>query len=422
MTTDNPGIGRSAYPALLPGAMVLLLIVPQVLFAGELAVNALWPECEDLGLFSFLQWFDPTFFAYNAVLLVVAVSAVPGITYFYVTHMKKEKLRRLRNDLNEKRWEENEKAIVQYVTAQFKMSNYMGSMLTLTLVVLLGASIILLLKPVPSQGAAYGCGVDYSIGINTLLLGTNLEYFAIDTTKYYHHVLVSLTAFQFGFLGAYVYLIGDVVRSYFTLDLSPRTFVASTIRVMTGSMLALVVSFVTAYTLPVLDVAQPAIAFFIGHFPETALVYLEQFVTSKLGIAMKKAQAIALSKLPGMSYLHEMRLMREGYDNVQNLANARPFDLVLLTGFSYRQVRQWVAQAWLCAHLGEQDYEDFCNCTGITSADELAQYLDPNTPSGQGNPEAYLSAATQERYAHKISVLCALVGAWRDRTDRALIV
>jgi hypothetical protein len=171
-----------------------------------------------------------------------------------------------------------------------------------------------------------------------------------------------------------------------------------------------------------LDAAQPAIAFFIGYFPETALVFLEKFLTSKLGIAMEKTQAIALSKLPGMSYLHEMRLIREGYDNVQNLANARPYDLVLLTGFSYRQVRQWIAQAWLCAHLGEQDYEDFCTRTGITSADELAEFIDRKTAGGQGNPEAYLSAATQERYPHKISVLCALVGAWKVRTDRALIV
>jgi hypothetical protein len=123
-----------------------------------------------------------------------------------------------------------------------------------------------------------------------------------------------------------------------------------------------------------------------------------------------------------MSYQHEMRLFREGYDNVENLANARPYDLVLLTGFSYRQVRQWIAQAWLCAHLGEQDYEDFCARTGITSADELAQFIERKAPGAQVNPEAYLSAATQERYPHKISVLCALVGAWRDRTDRALIV
>jgi len=401
--------------------MVLLLTVPQVLFAGELAANALWPGCTELGWFSFLQWFDPSFFAYNVLLLLIAVLAVPGITYFYVTCMKGEKLRRLRNDLNEERWTENARAIELHVTRQFKMRKYLGSMLTLTFVILLGASIILLLKPVPSQGSAYGCGVDYSIGVNTLILGTYLGLFVSDTKEYYHHVLVSLTAFQFGFLGAYVYLIGDVVRSYFTLDLSPRTFVASTVRVMTGSLVALVTSFVTAHALPALDTALPAIAFILGHFPETALVYLQKTVMSRLGIVMEKPQAIALSKLPGMSYLHEARLIREGYDNIQNLANARPFDLVLLTGFSYRQARQWIAQAWLCGHLGEQHYEDFCNSTGITSADELARFIDPATPSGQDNPEAYMKAATQDRYSHKISVLCALVGAWREWADRPLI-
>lgn len=399
----------------------LLLAVPQSLFAGDLATNAMWPGCAELGALSPLGWFDRTFLAYNVLLVLIATLAVPGITYFYVTHRKKEKLRRLRNDLNEKRWKENENAILKHVANQFRMRNYLGSLLTLTLIVLLGASIILLLKPVASQGPAYGCGVEYGIGANTLLLGPYLELFGTDSAAYYHHLLISLTAFQFGFLGAYVYLIGDVVRSYFTMDLSPRTFVASSVRIMTGSLVALVISFVTAHSSIAFYTALPAIAFFLGYFPETALVYLEKFVLKMLGMATEKPRAIPLSKLPGMSYFHETRLIREGYDNVENLVNARPLDLVLATGFSYRQMRQWIAQAWLCAHLGEQDYDDFSKCTGITSADELAQFIDPAAPNRPADPQEQLSAATQGRYPQKISVLCSLVGAWRERADRGLI-
>ncbi len=52
-----------------------------------------------------------------------------------------------------------------------------------------------------------------------------------------------MIAFQFGFLGAYVYFIGSVVRAYFTLDLTSHTFVDGAIRMIVASILALVLSF-----------------------------------------------------------------------------------------------------------------------------------------------------------------------------------
>lgn len=93
---------------------------------------------------------------------------------------------------------------------------------------------------------------------------------------YYQHIAVSLTAFQFGFLGAYVYLIGDLVRAYFILDLTPQVFVASTIRVITGSLLALVTSFMTGYMSKEVNISLPLISFFFGYFPETALILIQK--------------------------------------------------------------------------------------------------------------------------------------------------
>jgi hypothetical protein len=400
-------------------AAFVLIVTPWVTWAADAAGPTSAINCNSP--LAIANWFDPFFLAYNLVLLFVAVCVVPGITIFYVTTMKQEKLRRLRNDIGEVRWNENGQAIRKYVAGQFRFRTYFGSLLTLSLVILLGASILLLLKVVPSHGEGFGCGVDYSKGANPLILGTYVEQFGVNASAYFHRVVVSLTAFQFGFLGAYVYLIGDIVRGYFVMDLSPRTLVAASIRIMTGSLLSLVVSFIAAYldgsgngaSGGVLDNALPAIAFIIGSFPEIGLVFLKKWAYEKLGLGQEQANFIELSRLPGMSYAHQTRLMREGYDNVENLSNARPFDLMLLTGFSYRQIRQWLGQAWLCMHLHEQDYEDFSKRTGITSADELLLFVGANASA-----EALLNTATDNKYPGKITVLCELAKTWKERVDR----
>jgi hypothetical protein len=78
--------------------------------------------------------------------------------------------------------------------------------------------------------------------------------------------------------------------------------------------------------------------------------------------------------LAGMSYAHELRLEREGYDNVENLSNADAVDLAVRTCFTYNQLKQWIDQAWLAIHLRE-DYPEFVRRTGITSGEELRLFL-----------------------------------------------
>jgi hypothetical protein len=71
-----------------------------------------------------------------------------------------------------------------------------------------------------------------------------MEAFLLNDKVYLRKLIESLTAFMFGFLGAYIYFIGDLIRSYFTLDLTAHTFVANSIRMVTSSILALVLSFI----------------------------------------------------------------------------------------------------------------------------------------------------------------------------------
>ena len=78
-----------------------------------------------------------------------------------------------------------------------------------------------------------------------LTMGPFVELFETNRDAYYAHMVRNLTAFQFGFLGAYVYFIGSVVRAYFTLDLTSHTFVDGSIRMIVASIdsPALVLSF-----------------------------------------------------------------------------------------------------------------------------------------------------------------------------------
>jgi hypothetical protein len=85
-------------------------------------------------------------------------------------------------------------------------------------------------------------------------------------------------------------------------------------------------------------------------------------------------RALPLSLLAGMSYMHEARLEREGFDNIENFSTADPVNLAVSTGFTYPQLVEWISAAWLVTHLRE-DYSEFVQRTGITTRDELVLFL-----------------------------------------------
>ncbi len=352
-----------------------------------------------------LTWYDPLFLQYNIALGLLAVLIVPLITFQYVRAMRAEKVRRLERDLSARDLELFRLDIERLIPEQFRISRYCGSLTVTVGVIALGVSVLLLSKPyfpLPEElpavsglqtpattqhGGATGVsrGVDYGRGGNMLLLGPFIELRPADP-RYYHQIVISLTGFQFGFLGAYIYFIGSLLRAYFTLDLSPHTFVAGSLRMIISSVLALVLSF----ALPALNILGPAeqaagserflrllplLAFFLGYFPNRALFLLEKTGNDLLGVGTQKYSGTPLAQLAGMSGDHEVTLDREGFDNVENLSHARPIELALRTGFSYRQLRQWVEEARLRLQLGG-DYEEFFACTGVRTAEELVAYWD----------------------------------------------
>jgi len=401
-----------------------------------------------------LSWYDPLFLQYNLALALLAILIVPLVTVQYVRNMKSEKIRRIERDLSVRELELYRRDIERLIPLQFRLGHYWGSLTVVMVVIALGVSILLLFKPyfplpegektvaaspverspggsepatvsaaAPRRSAPVaGLGVDYGRGGNMLLLGPFIELYSTDLPRYYHQIVISLTAFQFGFLGAYIYFIGYLLRAYFTLDLSPHTYVAGSLRMVVSSVLALVLSF----ALPALDVFGsvsqaannerflrflPLLAFFLGYFPNRALFLLEKTGNQLLGLGPQAYAGTPLSRLAGMSSDHEVRLDREGFDNLENLSHARPIDLAVRTGFSYRQLKQWIEEARLRLQLGE-DFEEFADHTGLRTAEELATYweIDPDVAT------KHLQGIVSPKIFGKLTVVIPLL--IRKQADR----
>jgi hypothetical protein len=397
-------------------AVILVVIaVPTVILFVLSAYPGIRLHASRLGLHAVADvagWFDPMFFQYNLLLLLGAEAVVPLITFMYVVRMRREKLRRLENDVPGDVWREHENSIRARVEQHFRFANYLPSALLALIVVTLGMSIILLLKP--TFGGVPGSGVDYAKGANILLVGPVIQYMP-DSPVFYHRVVTSLIAFQFGFLGAYIYFIAHLVRSYFTLDLTPHTYVESTIRMVTASVLALIVSFVLPLSARCASAtpdyqcithALPLVSFFLGYFPGRALLLIEKLGTKVIRSMPATAyRSTPLSDLHGVSFAHEIRLNREGFDNIENLVQADALELAVRTGFSFRELSHWIDQGWLRIHLGD-DYDAFAKATGITDRSELREFLQHwNGKDGAGVDRL---AAWPGAPAVKIAVLSAL--------------
>lgn len=381
-------------------------------------------------------WFDPILFYYNFLLTVVAILAPLVITVVYTREMRDEKQRRLRGEIGEDAWPNFEKRIEERLDHEFQFSSYVGSLSATMLVTAFGAGILLLMKPIPLgldlsvlHGTPGKHGVDFTKGASFLMLGPFMKDIG-HPPVFYPNLIISLTAFQFGFLGAWLHFIAHVTRSYFMCDLTPNTFVNGCVRMISGSLFALVLSFF----MPLLfeggtdsdDFLRvlPVVSVFFGYFPSRAILVIENIagkVLAPLQGRKKTDASVALSTLPGISNLHEVRLTREGIDNVENLSEFTPLDLAFRTGFSFKQLDHWIGQAWLRMRLGK-DYESFVSATGIVSRGDLTAFLqnwDPTPPHHRA--QDLLKAALDQSLHVKIEVICTntldLDGSTHDQTS-----
>ena len=154
---------------------------------------------------------------------------------------------------------------------------------------------------------------------------------------------------QFGFLGAYTFIIQDLVRRYYRDDLRTSGYIAAISRIVFSAVLIMTVNLMWT------DQAsqqENILAFFIGFFPQIGLQVLKTALTKPLGkLVPSLSTEYPLSSLEGLNFWYEARLNEEGIEDQQNLVSASLVDLMLRTRAPVMRLVDWLDQSFLQLHL-----------------------------------------------------------------------
>lgn len=154
-------------------------------------------------------------------------------------------------------------------------------------------------------------------------------------------------ALQFGFVGAYWFILQDVIRRYFRDDLKTSAYVSVSARII-----VVVVLVATMALVPLEPQEQALLAFVVGVFPQLGIQVLKNGV-GKLGKRMLTNLEIKypLSDLDGLSVWDEARLSEEGIEDLQGLTTANLVDVLLRTRVPIARLVDWLDQAFLYLRL-----------------------------------------------------------------------
>jgi hypothetical protein len=159
---------------------------------------------------------------------------------------------------------------------------------------------------------------------------------------------VPYDALRFGFIGAYWFILQDLVRRYFRDDLKTGAYISASVRVI---IVTLVVA--TVGLLPLGSTRQQEIlAFFIGIFPQIGVQALKAGLTKAFGGLVPTMRSdYPLSDLDGLSIWDQARLLEEGIEDMQNLVSANLVDVMLRTRVPITRLMDWLDQAFLALRL-----------------------------------------------------------------------
>ena len=151
-------------------------------------------------------------------------------------------------------------------------------------------------------------------------------------------------ALQFGFLGAYSFVLQDLIRRYFREDLRTVAYISAVARLVVVTVLVTTLHLVWTVSPQNENVA----AFLVGFFPQVGMQALQAAVAKPLGRLVPSIRAAyPLSRLDGLSIWYEARLAEEGVEDMQNLVSANLVDLLLRTRVPVCRLVDWIDQAFL---------------------------------------------------------------------------
>lgn len=155
-------------------------------------------------------------------------------------------------------------------------------------------------------------------------------------------------AIRFGFLGAYWFVLQDVIRRFFRDDLKTGAYISASARIVLVTVTVVTVSLVPLGS----PRQQNVLAFLIGVFPQIGLQALKVGLTRPLGWLIPTVRtAHPLSQLDGVTIWDEARLMEEGIEDLQNLASSNLVDILLRSRVPVTRLVDWLDQSFLYLRL-----------------------------------------------------------------------
>ncbi|GAA5169918.1 hypothetical protein [Amycolatopsis dongchuanensis] len=164
---------------------------------------------------------------------------------------------------------------------------------------------------------------------------------------------------KYGFIGAYAFVTGMLVRRFFQTDLRPSAYTSAVQRIVLVLLVVAVVhQVVRGMGAPAVS-AELALAFVIGFFPLAGLQLIQRVTAKVFGTVMQPLKPqYPLDQLDGLSLWYEARLLEEGVEDMQNLTSMNLVDVILHTKVPPGRVIDWLDQAFLLMHLDAAERED----------------------------------------------------------------
>lgn len=160
----------------------------------------------------------------------------------------------------------------------------------------------------------------------------------------------------FAFLGAYVFTLNAVLRSYVRSDLRPKSYAHITIRIIAAVVFAWVLEalFFSTPQATTTEDALLVLAFVVGMLPDTLLVRLQELARSFAKTASKSLSLVErypLTDLEGIDIYDRARLLDEGVSNIEGLAHHDLPSLMMYTRIAAGRLVHWTDQAILFLHV-----------------------------------------------------------------------
>jgi hypothetical protein len=284
------------------------------------------------------------------LLLIVLLSALPGLLYFQFERRQEHALRNrfIRDIMLLNPWvHTRDDAEIMYGSIIDRVSSTIGAN-TRQFTIFASGLPILLATLLITAGWIFAL---WPVG----LIGDDMSIDALLTP--------SPTAIIFAFLGAYFFALNLIFRRYARGDLTPKAYSHIVVRILSSIIVVWAVSVLFAEAgdgngVPA-EIASDSwlllvFAFGIGVWPETGIALLKDSMRQNKRLNNffpSLSVAHPISDLEGISLYDRARLLEEGIDSVETLAHHNLIELMLQSGIPTPRLVDLVDQAILYLHV-----------------------------------------------------------------------